>query len=147
VAPTRVADTAEIRRSIKQKMAGGETLFSVAGFAPLVDQQAADVIMPDVKHCGGLLELTRISAHAASRGVTVAPHNPSGPVATAASIHVCAGMRNFAILEMQWGEVDWRGSLVRPAEEFVNGQIAVPDAPGLGITLDGAVAARYSLRA
>ena len=92
--------------------------------------------MPDVKHCGGILEMTRIAAMANVHGVTVAPHNPTGPIATAASVQLCAGMKNFRILELQWGEVDWRGNLIRPAERFPNGTISVPEAPGLGITLN-----------
>ena len=67
-------------------MADGEILYGVAGFAPLSRNQTVQVIMPDVKHSGGLLELTRIAAVVETDGVTVAPHNPSGPVATAASI-------------------------------------------------------------
>ena len=77
-----------------KSMAGGELLFGVAGFAPLIRQRAVDVIMPDVKHCGGLLELTHIAAAAAADNVVVAPHNPSGPVSTAASVQACAGIAN-----------------------------------------------------
>jgi galactonate dehydratase len=117
-------------------MAGGEILYGVAGFAPLTRVKAVHVIMPDVKHCGGLLELARIAAVADSDGVTVSPHNPSGPVSTAASVQVCAMLRNFRILEFQWGEVDWRHDLVSPPERFVNGTIGVPDRPGFGIELN-----------
>jgi galactonate dehydratase len=136
VAPERVEDTLEIRRRIKQPMAGGEILFGVAGFAPLCRTRAVNVIMPDVKHCGGLLELTRIAAMAEADGVEVAPHNPSGPVSTAASIHVCAVLKNFRLLEFQWGEVDWRHDVVQPRELFEGGSIRVPDRPGFGIELD-----------
>lgn len=136
VAPENTAETLAIRRAIRQEMAGGEFLFGVREFAPLCRDKAVDVIMPDVKHCGGVLEMTRIAAMADSYGVSVAPHNPTGPVATAASIQLCAGMKNFRILEMQWGEVDWRGELVRPAEQFRNGTIEVPEAPGFGIMLN-----------
>jgi galactonate dehydratase len=83
-----------------------------------------------------VLEMTRIAAMADIFGVTVAPHNPTGPVATAASIQLCAGMKNFRVLELQWGEVAWRGALVLPAEKFVNGMIAVPDLPGFGVMLN-----------
>ena len=72
-------------------MAGGEVLFGVAGFAPLVQRHAVDVIMPDVKHCGGLLELSHIAAAADAEGVRVAPHNPSGPISTAASVRSAPG--------------------------------------------------------
>ena len=95
--------------------------------------------MPDVKHCGGLLELTRIAAVAENDGVTVAPHNPSGPVSTAASVQVCAVLRNFRLLEFQWGEVEWRHDVLNPAERFEKGMIRVPERPGFGIELNEAV--------
>ena len=60
--------------------------------------------MPDVKHCGGLLEMTRIAAMANADGVSVAPHNPSGPMSTAATVQICAGMKNFRILELRGGK-------------------------------------------
>ncbi len=136
VAPERTEETIQIRRSIKQPLAGGEILFGRPGFAPLCRNKAVDVIMPDVKHCGGLLELTRIAAMADADEIEVAPHNPSGPVATAASAQVCVGLPNFRILELQWGEVDWRGDLVTPAERFDRGSLAVPNEPGFGIKLN-----------
>jgi len=136
VAPTRLDETREIRRRIRQPMAAGEILFGVAGFAGLCHDRTVDVIMPDVKHCGGLLELTHIAAAAEQNGVEVAPHNPSGPVSTAAAVQVGAVLKNFRLLEFQWGEVDWRGGVVTPAERFVDGTLRVPDRPGLGIELD-----------
>ncbi|MCY3964809.1 MAG: mandelate racemase/muconate lactonizing enzyme family protein [Acidobacteria bacterium] len=139
VAPTDVAATVAIERAIAQRMAGGEFLFGIEGFAPLCRERAVDVIMPDVKHCGGLLEARKIAAVAELDGIAVSPHNPSGPVATAASAQLCAGLPNFEILEMQWGEAAWRGDLVDPPERFENGSIAVPGGPGLGVELNQAV--------
>jgi galactonate dehydratase len=139
VAPERIDETREIRRRIRQPMAAGEVLFGVAGFAPLSENRSVDVVMPDVKHCGGLLELTRIAAVAGRDGVTVAPHNPSGPVSTAASVQVGAVLNNFRLLEFQWGEVSWRHDVVTPAERFDNGSIQVPERPGLGIDLNDTV--------
>jgi len=136
VPPEKVDETVAIRRRIRQQMAGGETLFGLAGFSPLARRKAVDTIMPDVKHCGGLLELTRIAAMAAEEGVMVAPHNPSGPVSTAASVQVCAGMKNVNYLELQYGEVDWRSELLVPPERFINGTIQVPDRPGFGVDLN-----------
>jgi len=89
--------------------------------------------------------LSRIAAMADAHGVAVAPHNPTGPVSTAASIHACAGMKNFRILELQWGEVDWRADLVEPRERFVNGSISVPDSPGLGLRLNDKLARAHAL--
>jgi len=138
VMPERVDDTLAIKRRIRQPMAGGELLFGVSGFADLVRRHAVDTIMPDVKHCGGLLELTRIAAMAADQGVMVAPHNPSGPVSTAASLQACAGMKNVSFLELQYGEVSWRSEVVIPGERFVGGLIEVSDRPGLGVSLNEA---------
>jgi len=139
VAPERLEDTLAIRQRIVQPMAGGEVLFGVAGFAGLTRTRAVNVIMPDVKHCGGLLELTRIAAMADADGVAVAPHNPSGPVSTAATVQVCAGLRNFRLLEFQWGEAAWRRDVLEPPEQFVNGSIAVPARPGFGVELNDRV--------
>lgn len=144
VPPQQVADTKAIRDAIVQPMAGGEFLFGMHGFAPLCQQRAVDIVMPDVKHCGGLTEARRIAAIADLHGVAVSPHNPSGPVATAASVQLCAAMPNFDILELQWGEVGWRGDLIEPPERFDNGSIAVSDAPGFGIELNDAVAAEHA---
>lgn len=145
VAPERIEETREIRRRIKQPMAAGEILYGVAGFAPLSRNRTVNVIMPDVKHCGGLLELTRIAAAAEQEGVLVAPHNPSGPVSTAANVQVCAVLRNFRLLEFQWGEIDWRHDIVRPAEQFNRGTLHVPSRPGLGIELNEGLVRAHQL--
>lgn len=145
VAPERTEETLAIKKGIRQPMAGGEILFGLAGFRELVERQAVDVIMPDVKHCGGLLEFTRIAAVAASRGVGVSPHNPSGPVSTAASVQACAGAANFRLMEIQWGEVPWRGELIAPAETVTNGLLAVPKLQGHGVRLDERVRRKYAL--
>jgi len=145
VAPERIEEMVAIRRSIRQPMAAGELLFGVKGFSALCRRQAVNVIMPDVKHCGGLLEMTRIAAAARVDGVAVAPHNPSGPVATAANVQICAGMANFRILELQWGEVAWRGELVIPEERFEGGAIRVPRRAGFGIQLNEKVARAHPI--
>jgi galactonate dehydratase len=145
IAPTLTKETIEIHSTIKQPMAGGEMLFGMEGFAPLCKARGIDIIMPDVKHCGGLLEGRKISAMAELEEIQVAPHNPTGPVATAASVQWCAGLPNFKILEYQWGEVPWRGDLVSPPQTFERGTIAVPSAPGFGIELNDRVVKEHLL--
>ena len=132
-----VQETKDIKDNIKQNLAGGEAIFGIKGFAPLLQSNALHIIMPDVKHCGGLQELKNIAAIADASGqVRVAPHNPSGPVSTAVSAHLCANIPNFAILEFAYGEVPWRAQLLNPPEQFVNGNIVVNDDPGFGFTLN-----------
>jgi galactonate dehydratase len=145
VPPERVDDTVAIRSRIKQPMAGGEVLFGLSGFGSLIRRHAVDTIMPDVKHCGGLLEMTRIAAVAADEGVMVAPHNPSGPISTAASVQACAGMKNVNYLELQYGEVGWRSDVLTPSERFLKGTIEVPERPGFGVALNEDVIRAQSL--
>lgn len=139
VSPLKIEETRAIRKGIRQTMAGGESLFGVEGFADLCRTKAVEIIMPDVKHCGGILEGRNISAMAAMENVKVAPHNPSGPVATAASAQWCATIPNFDVLEFQWNEVPWRGELVNPPERFVKGSIAAHSTPGIGVELNDRV--------
>ena len=140
VPPELIDETVEIHNAVKQRMAGGELMFGVNEFSRLASRRplAVDVIMPDVKHCGGVKELALI-ALSSPAPVTVAPHNPSGPIATAHSVQVAAAMPNFEILELQWGEVDWRSEVLDPPEIFENGTIAVPSRPGLGVKLNDPV--------
>jgi galactonate dehydratase len=136
VPPQRVAETAQIRAGIRQTLAGGEVLFGVESFAPLCRHRALHVVMPDVKHCGGIAEGRKIAVVAEVDGVQVSPHNPSGPVASAASIQLCAHIPNFLILEHAWGEASWRPDLITPPEQFTAGRFRVPSAPGFGIELN-----------
>ena len=80
--------------------------------------------------------MRKIAAIAECGGHTCAPHNPTGPVATAASVQCCATMPNFLILEYAWGETAWSHDLILPREEFMEGQLLVHDTPGLGIELN-----------
>ncbi|HJO12993.1 MAG TPA: mandelate racemase/muconate lactonizing enzyme family protein, partial [Gammaproteobacteria bacterium] len=145
VAPTLTEDTKTIHDAIEQTLAGGEFLFGIEGFAPLCANQAVDIIMPDVKHCGGLLEAQKIGTLAEAAGINVSPHNPSGPIATAASVNLCAALPNFEILEYQWGEANWRADLIEPAEVFEDGNIRVGERTGIGITLNGTVLSTHSV--
>lgn len=126
-------------------IAGGESLIGRAGFWDIVCRRVLDVIMPDVKRTGGILELRKIAAIAEPCGLKVSPHNPSGPISTIASVHVCAAIPNFLILEYPWGEAPWRGKLLIPEEILEDGAINVPDKPGLGFTLDEEVVSSHQV--
>lgn len=141
-----VEDTKAITDAIRQGSAGGESIFGRQGFNKIITTRALDIIMPDVKHCGGIQELRFIAAQAEmADNISVAPHNPSGPVSTAASVQVCASIPNFSILEYAYGEVPWRADLLSPAERFENGYIGVPDTPGLGHKLNEALLKKHAV--
>ena len=77
-------------------LATGERLFSKWEFRELIDQQIVDVVQPDICHAGGISELKKIAAMAEAYYIKVAPHNPNGPIATAASAHLSAAIPNFS---------------------------------------------------
>lgn len=136
--PVPVSDLDGLRHvydNTSTPIATGETVRHLSGFHALMNSRATDYILPDVKHVGGVLPLKKIAAMAEAANVQVAPHNPSGPVATAASAQCMATVPNCAILEYAWGEVDWRASLVEPAEAIDGGLLPISPAPGLGIEL------------
>lgn len=129
-APPEVLDDAGI------VLAGGEFDYGVDRFATILREGRLRFLMPDVKHCGGVWSAAVIGAMAAGYGVRLSPHNPSGPVATVASMHVCAAASSFEILEYQWAEVPSRETMTVPLEPREGGLLRLSDAPGFGVALD-----------
>ena len=89
----------ELKRSLSCTLATGESLFSKFEFLRLLQVRGCDIIQPDVCVVGGLLEMRKITALAEAHYVSVAPHNPMGPLATAVNVHFSAAAPNFRILE------------------------------------------------
>ena len=122
-----------------------ESIFGLENMRPFLLERVVDVLMPDVKHCGGLQEAVAIANAARLNRLLVAPHNPSGPVATVASAHVAAVIPNFLILEYAWGEVDWRSTLLDPVEPVKDGYLLLSEAPGLGYRMNPAIVAEHAV--
>ncbi|MCU0245175.1 MAG: mandelate racemase/muconate lactonizing enzyme family protein [Bryobacter sp.] len=137
-------DLPAIDKAAKMPTAGGENLFGVEGFGPYLRAGSVDIAMPDVKYCGGMLELRNIAALAEGFGCPVSPHGPASPVGNVAAAHVCAAMPNFLILELGFGEVPWRAEVIDPPEEIRAGRLALSDRPGLGIRLNDAILKKYA---
>jgi len=132
-----------ISRSVPMPTASAESVFAVEGFRPFLLERVVDVLMPDVKHCGGLSEMQSIADAARLKQLLIAPHNPSGPVATVSTAHSACTLANFTILEYAWGEVDWRADLITPQEPVQDGYLIVSDTPGLGYKLNMDVVAAH----
>jgi galactonate dehydratase len=123
------------------RLAGAEQGIGVGGFRPFVEGGLYDVVMPDVKYAGGYVEMLRIAEMCEKSGVAFSPHNPTGPVCTMASLHICAVAPAFLMLEHQLGESPLYYELLRGGHpELRDGSFALSDAPGLGIDLDEAIA-------
>lgn len=137
------AALARLRGALPTRLAGGEQLSGRAAFKPLLSAGSLDVLMPDVKWIGGILEAKKVAAWAEIDDVAIAPHNMSGPVATAASLHLALTLPNFLILEYCWGVTPWRGELVDGTEVIVDGHLVLPTRPGLGVSLNRTVLAAH----
>lgn len=136
---------AEISGRVPMPTASAESIFSLEGFRDFLLRRAVDVLMPDVKHCGGIAEMVNIAQAARLHNLLIAPHNPSGPVASVATAQAVAAIPNFLILEYAWGEANWRADLLTPREPVVDGYLRISDAPGLGYRLNPDVVAAHRL--
>ncbi len=140
-----VEDLAAINKAATMPTAGGESIHGVAGFYPYIKAEAVDIVMPDVKVCGGMLEMKKIAALAEGAGLIASPHGPASPVGNLTAAHVIATIPNFNILEFSYGEVPWRAELIDPPEQIVDSALVISNRPGLGIKLNEKIAAKYAV--
>lgn len=143
--PETMDDIAAIQRAVKTPIASGERLTGIHAFRDMLEKRAVSVIQPDITHCGGLSEVRKIAALAEAYRVAIAPHNPQGPVSTAASIEFGFSSSSYLICESVHQDVPWRDEVVR--EGFTvekEGRIVRPNQkPGLGIEIDEAVVKKH----
>ena len=138
--PEMVEDMAQIQRSVTTPIATGERVVGVHGFRPLLEARACSIIQPDITHCGGLTEARRIAALAEAYRVAMAPHNPQGPVSTAASLEFGFATPSYIICESVHLDVPWREDCVTECYEVEKkGRLCRPGTrPGLGVEINEA---------
>jgi galactonate dehydratase len=138
--PESIDDIAMVQQSVKTPIATGERLVSQHAFRELLEKRACSVLQPDITHCGGLSEARRIAAMAEAYRVALAPHNPQGPVSTAASLEFGFATPGYIICESVHNDVPWRSDVV--SEGFTVepvGRLVRPNTrPGLGIEINEA---------
>jgi len=147
VPPENTQALLEVRRAVAPlgiPVAAGERLFTRHLYLDLFRERAVDIIQPDICHVGGIAEMRKIAAMAEAHYMPLAPHNACSPVGTMASLHVAVATPNFKILETFDDMVEpWVREAVVGRPEIVNGQFALPTAPGLGVDLNEAVIAAH----
>jgi galactonate dehydratase len=120
----------ELGRRTRLRIAGGELFWGERRFAEIAEHRWTHVIMPDVKHVGGLGPLLGVMQRVAGQ-VEVSPHNPSGPISTAASLHAAAVSPDFVgTLEYSF---DRRLTRRTTGERIEDGVLLLGDAPGWGV--------------
>ena len=135
VPPENIEALADVRRRSPISIATGERLYHRSQFVELLEKRAADVIQPDLSHAGGLSECRTIAALAEAYQLPFAPHNPSGPIAHAATLQLAACTPNFFMLETMASDVPWRQDLTTESLIFEDGYFEIPERPGLGLEL------------
>lgn len=145
VPPENLDALAQVALSCGVPLCVGENLYTLHQFEQLFLRKAAHIIEPDFQKTG-LLEGKRICDLAHSYYLPVAPHCVSTPVGTMASVHLCAAIPNFLLLEFHEFDIPWWASLARGGEALIqNGELRVPETPGLGVELDYDAVQRHTL--
>jgi galactonate dehydratase len=129
-----------INAALVTPVATGERMTSLQSFRDLFAVRGCEICQLDITHCGGFTGARKIAALADAYGIALAPHNPQGPVSTAASLEFGFSQPGYIICETVHEDVPYRGDVV--SEGFVvepQGRRVRPnEKPGLGIELNEA---------
>ena len=141
--PDSLDDYADLRRRSPVKIAGGEVLTRRQAFLPWLKARALDVVQPDVTKVGGISEQRRIAHAAEDHGIAFVGHGWNTAVGLAADLQIASALPNSELIEYRTGS-PYLDELSGYAFELdADGMLAVPDRPGLGVTLDPDALARY----
>lgn len=133
-----------VAQQIHIPIATGERLHTLFEFEMLLNRGAVQYVRPDVCICGGITGAKKIAALAEAHYVQVVPHNPLGPVSTAACLQLAASIPNFALQEYPLGEnVPPKSEIVKTPLKREGGYLMIPDAPGIGVELADDAAERF----
>jgi L-alanine-DL-glutamate epimerase-like enolase superfamily enzyme len=132
---------AEVSAALETPIAAGENEGLALGFADLIAHRAADILQPSITKVGGLLEAKKVCTLAAAANLAVAPHCFYFGPGLAATLHLVASTPGCLWLEFPTAELE--APLLGQSIEPRQGVVSVPSGPGLGVTLNEEVLARY----
>ena len=135
-----------LRKLTDVPFAVGEEFASKWQFLPYIERHLTDFARVDICNVGGFTEAMKVAGWAEAHYIDLMPHNPLGPVCTAATVHLAAAVANFAWLEVRVTQTEnlyYGQSGVNDAEALFPVQLLlkgtsfpVPTTPGLGIDID-----------
>lgn len=145
VPPENVEILAALQRETSIPVAAGERWATLHGVRPFLEKQAVDLLQCDLVNCGGISGMRKIAALAEAHYISLAPHNPNGPLATAINLHFAASIPNFFILETVGSDTDRKlfPDIVRGATFPENGFFGLPGGPGFGVELNRSAFSRH----
>lgn len=126
----------QVKDRVRVSIAAGERLYNRYEYRQFFELGCSDYIQPDISHAGGLFEMRMLGAEAEARHIGFCPHNPSGPVANAATLQLAACVPNFVMLEMMMTDVPYRAEICDEDLTVKAGKMVIPERPGLGIDLN-----------
>ena len=134
IRPEHIPAWTALKSKVAIPIATGECLYNRFEFLSLLAAQGADIVQPDIAVVGGLTEMRRIADLADAHYVSVMPHNPMGPLATAHNVHFAAAQTNFRLLEYRPPHhAPWAVDPYEPVDGYLGLR---PDRPGWGIEID-----------
>lgn len=142
VLPENTNNLAEIAAQTTVPLAIGQRLYSRWDFAPLIEDGAIDILQPSPSHAGGISEVKKIASNAETADIMISLNCPLGPISFAACLQLDMSIPN-AIVQAQNLDIDTPNEtdLLRYLDDptifnFDNGNVSVPDGPGLGVSMD-----------
>jgi len=135
VPPENLDDLKRVKAATTVPLAAGERLATMYPFRRVLEAQAVDVVNPDVVRVGGISQLKKVATLAELYDVPIAPHGTHSAVGLAATLHVCAAVNNFLIVEAYRHIVE-KVKLARGVAFAEAGHLPLPGGPGLGVSVD-----------
>ena len=126
----------QVRQKVNARISVGERLHTRWEFVPILENELADYIMPDVTWTGGISELKKIATLAESYYVPVSPHDASGPINVVAGAHVMMTVPNFYRVETSHHDLSSYNKFIQTPLDNSGGRLHLPYAPGLGIEMN-----------
>ena len=128
--------TAEVARALDIPVAGGEQDVCLAQWRRMIAMRAVDIVQPDVCYVGGLTRALRVAAMGADAGMPCTPHSPSVSMVRVFTLHMLGAIPNAgAYLEWSIDPKARTQDVYAPVLEVRDGQVAIPDGPGWGVTI------------
>lgn len=139
-----LAAYADLARSTNLPLCVSERLMTRWAFRELLENRAAQIIMPDIAWCGGISEAKKIATMAETYYLPIAPHNCGGPILHFATAHFAANITNLFIMESvrrHYNE-EYEGLVTKSLVPQADGMLPLPPGPGLGVELSESVLTR-----
>ncbi|MFI7442681.1 mandelate racemase/muconate lactonizing enzyme family protein [Nonomuraea indica] len=144
LSPDALDDYVHLRREAPVAISGGEVLTRRQSFHPWLEAGALDIVQPDVTKVGGLSEQRRIGWAAQDHGVRLIPHGWNTAVGLAADLQLASALPGTDLVEYVTGSPYVDAITTSPWRLDDDGMLAIPDTPGLGISLDPDALGRYT---